>query len=101
MRLVRTFVLARVAAMTGHPSEAVSRFQTTLASSKDPRLVAWSHIYLGRMLDLECKREQAVTEYKQALEKPGRSAGLPRLAAERGMKAALLGERPFLRGGRR
>ncbi len=81
------FVLARVAAMTGHPSEAVSRFQTTLASSKDPRLVAWSHIYLGRMLDLECKREQAVTEYKQALENRDGQQDT-RLAAERGMKAA-------------
>jgi hypothetical protein len=81
------FVLARAAAMTGHPGEAVSRFQTTLASSKDPRLIAWSHIYLGRMLDLDCKRDQAVTEYKQALENRDGQQDT-RLAAERGMKAA-------------
>ena len=37
--------------------EAVTQFQTTLATSKDLRLLAWSHIYLGRMLDLECKRD--------------------------------------------
>jgi tetratricopeptide (TPR) repeat protein len=81
------FVLARVAAMTGHPGEAVSRFQTTLGSSKEPRLIAWSHIYLGRMLDLECKRDQAVAEYKQALENRDGQQDT-RLAAERGMKAA-------------
>jgi tetratricopeptide (TPR) repeat protein len=81
------FVLARVAAMTGHPSEAVSRFQTTLGSTKDPRLIAWSHIYLGRMLDLDCRRDQAVAEYKQALENRDGQQDT-RLAAERGMKAA-------------
>ena len=49
------FVLARVAIMTRHPEEAIDRFQKTIASTKDPRLVSWSHIYLGRMLDLDCK----------------------------------------------
>jgi hypothetical protein len=81
------FILARVAIMTGHPDEAISRFQTTLAMSKEPRLVAWSHIYLGRMLDLDCKRDQALTEYKQALQ--ARDGQLDtRLAAEHGVKAA-------------
>jgi predicted negative regulator of RcsB-dependent stress response len=81
------FILARVAAMSGHPDEAISRFQSTLATSKEPRLVAWSHIYLGRMLDLDCKRDQAVSEYKLALE--NRDGQLDtRLAAERGVKIA-------------
>ncbi len=81
------FVLARVAIMTGHSGEAVTRFQKTLASSKEPRLLAWSHIYLGRMLDLDCKRDQAVTEYKAALENRDGQQDT-RLAAERGVKAA-------------
>ena len=81
------FILARAAIMTGHPEEAMSRFQTTLATSKEPRLLAWSHIYLGRMLDLECKRDEAVAEYKLALEtRDGQQD--TRLAAERGVKAA-------------
>jgi tetratricopeptide (TPR) repeat protein len=81
------FVLARAAAMTGHPGEAVNRFQTTLATTKEPRLLAWSHIYLGRMLDLDCRRDQAVAEYKLALD--NRDGQLDtRLAAERGVKAA-------------
>jgi hypothetical protein len=81
------FVLGRVAAMTGHAGEAVARFQTTLSTSREPRLLAWSHIYLGRMLDLDCKRDQAVSEYKLALENRDGQQDT-RLAAERGVKAA-------------
>jgi hypothetical protein len=73
--------------MTGHPEEAVGRFQKTLSTSKEPRLLAWSHIYLGRMLDLDCKRGQAVSEYKEALENRDGQQDT-RLAAERGVKAA-------------
>ncbi len=82
------FILARCAIMTGHPGEAINRFQTTLATSKEPRLVAWSHIYLGRMLDLDCKRDQAVSEYKLALESRDGQQDT-RLAAERGVKSRL------------
>jgi hypothetical protein len=81
------FILARAAAMTGHPEAAIDGFQKTLAASKEPRLLAWSHIYLGRMLDLDCKRDQAVSEYKEALEtRDGQQD--TRLAAERGVRAA-------------
>lgn len=81
------FILARAAIATGHPEEAIERFQKTIAASKDPRQVSWSHIYLGRMLDLDCKRDQALTEYKQALETRD-GAQDTRLAAERGVKTA-------------
>jgi hypothetical protein len=54
------FILARAAILTGHPDQAIEEFQRTLATSKDPRLLAWSHIYLGRMLDLDCKRDEAL-----------------------------------------
>jgi hypothetical protein len=81
------FILARVAIATGHPDVAIDDFQKTIATSKDPRLLAWSHIYLGRMLDLQCKRDQAVTEYQAALAvRDGQQD--TRLAAERGAKTA-------------
>lgn len=81
------FILARVDLMTGHPDEAVDDFQKTLATSKEQRLLAWSHIYLGRMLDLECKRDEALAEYNEAF--AVRDGQLDtRLAAERGVKAA-------------
>ncbi len=81
------FILARAAILGGHPEEAIDRFQKTLATSKEPRLLAWSHIYLGRMLDLDCKRDAAVAEYKEALAARD-GAQDTRLAAERGVKAA-------------
>jgi len=81
------FVLARVAIMNGRADEAASRFKTTVDTSKEPRLLAWSHIYLGRMLDLSCKRDEAVEEYKQALaDRDGQQD--TRIAAERGVKTA-------------
>lgn len=81
------FILARAAAMTGHPDQAIDDFQKTLATSKEQRLLAWSHIYLGRMLDLDCKRDEATAEYKLALTvRDGRED--TRLAAERGVKNA-------------
>jgi tetratricopeptide (TPR) repeat protein len=81
------FILARAAILTGHPDQAMTGFQKTIASSKEPRLLSWSHIYLGRMLDLECKRDEAVSEYKTALAvRDGQQD--TRLAAERGVKAA-------------
>ncbi len=81
------FILARAAIMSGHADQAIDGFQKTLATSKEPRLLAWSHIYLGRMLDLDCKRDEALSEYKAALaNRDGQQD--TRLAAERGVKAA-------------
>lgn len=91
------FIMARVDLLTVHPGEsedeaekmvgeAVSQFQETLANSTDQRLLSWSHIYLGRVLDLECKRDAALAEYNQAM--ATRDGQLDtRLAAERGLKA--------------
>lgn len=92
------FILARVDLLSVHPGlsedeaekaidQAISEFQKTLETSKDQRLLAWSHIYLGRVLDLECKRDEAVAEYQAALAvRDGRLD--TRLAAERGEKTA-------------
>lgn len=81
------FILARVAIMTGHPGDAIEKFQKTISTSKVPRDLAWSHIYLGRMLDLDCKRAEAVAEYQQALAtRDGQQD--TRVAAERGVKTA-------------
>jgi tetratricopeptide (TPR) repeat protein len=92
------FILARADLLAVHPNEsedeaertvddAIAQFQKTLETSKDQRLLAWSHIYLGRVLDLECQRDKAVAEYNAALEvRDGRLD--TRLAAERGIKTA-------------
>ena len=81
------FILARTAILTGKPQEAITGFRKAAASAKETRVLAWSHIYLGRILDLDCKRDEAVAEYNSALAvRDGQQD--TRLAAERGVKAA-------------
>lgn len=81
------FILARVEILKGNPGQAIEDFQRTLALGKTARYLSWSHIYLGRMLDLDCKRAEAVSEYKLALEvRDGQQD--TRLAAERGVRKA-------------
>jgi hypothetical protein len=55
--------------MEGDPDKASQGFQKTLGLSKDPRTLAWSHIYLGRLYDTmqPAEREKAIAEYKEAL----------------------------------
>jgi tetratricopeptide (TPR) repeat protein len=48
------------------PDLAEEYFQRTLQSARDLRIVTWSHIYLGRLYDLEGKRDAAVAEYRAA-----------------------------------
>jgi tetratricopeptide (TPR) repeat protein len=64
-----TYVLARIDLMQGDPEKAAQGFEQTLATSKDPRTMAWSHIYLGRLYDTQSPpdRSKAVAEYKAAL----------------------------------
>jgi len=64
-----TYVMARVNLMEGDPEKATQGFEETLTLSKDPRTMAWSHIYLGRLYDTQDPpaRDKAVAEYKAAL----------------------------------
>lgn len=79
------YVLARVDLMQRQPGAAIGDFEETLKSSKDPRTLAWSHIYLGRLYDVVPDREKALTEYQAALTvrdaQPDTKA-----AAEKGLK---------------
>ena len=61
------YVLARVNLMQRQPGAAIGDFQAVLDTSKDPRTLAWSHIYLGRLYDVVPDREKAVAEYQAAL----------------------------------
>jgi tetratricopeptide (TPR) repeat protein len=79
------FILARVAAMHGQMPEAEQDFAETIKLSKDPRILAWSHIYLGRVYDIKEQRQQAVTEYHAALTVRDGQADT-RIAAEKGIK---------------
>jgi hypothetical protein len=53
----------------------------------DPALVAWSHIYLGRIFDVEDDRESAIREYQAALAVVG-APEAARVSAQRGVESA-------------
>jgi len=81
------YLLARVDLMQGNAKDAQEGFEKTLTLSKDPRTLAWSHIYLGRLYDTmkTPDRSHAVAEYQAALEvRDGRPD--TRQAAEAGLK---------------
>ncbi len=77
------FILAQVSAMNRDMSGARDYFQKAIEAAKEPKVVAWSHIYLGRIFDLQADREAALNQYKAALD-----AGVPeaKTAAERGIE---------------
>lgn len=80
------FVLARVAVAGGKMGEAQGYFERAVESSADPKIRGWSHVYLGRILDLQEHRQEAVAHYHAALD----AGGSPELkaAAEKGLQEA-------------
>ncbi|HZL67239.1 MAG TPA: hypothetical protein VFC29_07905 [Candidatus Limnocylindrales bacterium] len=79
------FVLARAATMSGNMQGAQDNFQKALNATKDPRTAAWCHIYLGRILDLQDERENAIAQYRAALGAGDTSPDTMK-AAERGIE---------------
>jgi tetratricopeptide (TPR) repeat protein len=77
--------LALIASQQKQPEVAKQYFTQTTSLTSDPRMKAWSHIYLGRILDLEGKREEAMAEYSAAL-KAGDASADTRTAAEQGLQ---------------
>jgi hypothetical protein len=81
------FILAQVAVANKNREGALDNFQKAILATKDPKVVAWSHVYRGRILDMKEDREGAMSEYRAALTT---GAGLPEVkaAAERGLQQA-------------
>ncbi len=48
------------------PDLAVEYFQKTLDVARDLRILTWSHIYLGRINDIEDNRKAALDQYRAA-----------------------------------
>lgn len=82
------FILAQAAGTMG---QARDYFEQALKTTSEPKVVAWSHIYLGRMLDLRDEQEggafraQAIVHYQAAV---SASDALPeaKAAAEQGLQ---------------
>jgi hypothetical protein len=81
------FILAEVAVANKNRDGAQDNFQKAIEASKDPKVVGWSHVYLGRILDMKDERDAAVQEYREALTAAG---DLPEIktAAEKGLAQA-------------
>jgi len=79
------FILAQVATMNRDINGARTYFQQALGVAKEPKVVAWSHIYLGRIFDIQENRDAAVDEYRAAL---AAANALPeaKAAAEKGLQ---------------
>lgn len=81
------YLIARIDLLDQNPDEAVTHFRAALDTSRDPRTLAWCHIYLGRLYDMQQDpdRKHAVAEYRLALnlrdERPDTKA-----AAEAGLR---------------
>jgi hypothetical protein len=90
-----TYGLAVASALQGKPDQARELFTKLIAAAQnplagtgahsDPSHLSWSHIYLGRMYDVEGKRDLAVVEYRAALAVSG-APDSARTAAQRGIE---------------
>jgi tetratricopeptide (TPR) repeat protein len=91
-----TYGLAVASALSGKPDRARELFSKVIAAASqgpagdggtrpDPANVSWSHIYLGRMYDVEGQRDLAVAEYRAALGVAGAPESA-RTAAQRGVE---------------
>jgi tetratricopeptide (TPR) repeat protein len=65
------------------------------AATQDPMVLAWSHVYLGRMYDGDGEQDRAKTEYQAALEVPD-GPDQARQAAQRGL-ADVANQKPVAR----
>jgi hypothetical protein len=79
------FILAQVATMNRDIQGARSYFEKALDVAHEPKVLAWSHIYLGRIFDLQEDREAALNQYRAALSAGG-SLPEAKAAAEHGIE---------------
>jgi len=80
------FILAQVATANRDMEGARTYFQQALQAAREPKVIAWSHIYLGRIFDLKEDRFAAMEEYHAALKVAGTSLPEAKKAAEQGLE---------------
>ena len=79
------FILAEVATAHRDMEGARTYFERALETAHEPKVIAWSHIYLGRIFDLREDRFAALNHYRAALDAAGDKAPEAKLAAQRGL----------------
>ena len=79
------FILAEVATHNSDMQGARTYFERALEVAHEPKVVAWSHIYLGRIFDLQEDREAAMDHYRAAVT-AGSALPEAKAAAELGLQ---------------
>jgi predicted negative regulator of RcsB-dependent stress response len=84
--------LGRIAIHLNQGSEAKEMFQRTVDSGTNPPIVAWAHVYLGRLALAEHNFKKANAEFQSALTIDTISS-MAREAAEKGLQSSSTGEK--------
>jgi tetratricopeptide (TPR) repeat protein len=79
------FILAEVATANRDMDGARKYFEQALQTAHEPKVIAWSHIYLGRIFDLKEDRFAALDQYRAALDAAG-AVPEAKVAARRGLE---------------
>jgi tetratricopeptide (TPR) repeat protein len=79
------FILAEVATQNRDLEGARKYFEQALQTAHEPKVIAWSHIYLGRIFDLREDRFAAVDQYRAALNAANGTLPEAKLAAQKGL----------------
>jgi tetratricopeptide (TPR) repeat protein len=79
------FILAEVATANRDMDGARKYFEQALQAAHEPKVIAWSHIYLGRIFDLKEDRFAAVDQYRAAMTAAGGTVPEAKLAAQKGL----------------
>jgi len=79
------FILAEVATRNHDMEGARTYFERALQAAHEPTVIAWSHIYLGRIFDLKEERDIAVDHYRAALDAAGTTVPEAKKAAQHGI----------------
>ncbi|MGA7568075.1 MAG: hypothetical protein WBW53_18625 [Terriglobales bacterium] len=80
------FILAEVATVNRDMEGARTYFERALQTTHEPKVIAWSHIYLGRIYDLKEDRPAALDQYRAALDAADGALPEVKVAAERGLQ---------------
>src|SRR5258706_1700587 len=80
------FILAEVATANRDMDGARKYFEQALQTAHEPKVIAWSHIYLGRIFDLKEDRFAALDQYRAALSTAGATLSEAKKAVQKGLE---------------
>ena len=61
------FILAKVDVANKNREGALENSEKAIQETKDQKVVAWSHVYLGRILDMKEDREGALERVQRGV----------------------------------